>query len=115
MEKFKLFLENFLVYGFGGIISRIVPFLMLPVVTRLMPDSTNYGISEMSNTIVSLASSLAIMGMYDAMYRMFFEKGDEEYKKDICSTALMFTTFTSLIVLIIFSVPLYSTISPKVL
>ncbi len=41
------------------------------------------------------------MGMYDAMYRMFFEKEEEEYKKSICSTALMFTLCTSLAVFLI--------------
>lgn len=101
MSKFKLFVENFLVYGLGGIISKIVPLIMVPIVTRLMPDSTYFGISDLSNTAMSFASALAVIGMYDAMYRMFFEKDDEEYKKNICSTALMFTLGTSLIVFII--------------
>ena len=71
---------------------------MVPIVTRLMPNSDYYGISDLSNTVVSFGSALAVMGMYDAMYRMFFEKDDEQYKKRICSTALCFTMATSLIV-----------------
>lgn len=101
MKKFKLFIENFLVYGFGGIISKIVPLIMLPIITRLMPNSDYFGLSDLSNTLVSFASALAIMGMYDAMYRMFFEKEDDDYKKTICSTALVFTFITSLIVFIL--------------
>lgn len=101
MSKIKLFLENFLVYGLGGIISKIIPLLMVPVVTRLMPDTTYYGISDLSNTVVSFGSAIAIMGMYDAMYRMFFEKEDEEFKKTVCSTALFFTVFTSIVVFFI--------------
>lgn len=97
MNKFKLFIENFLVYGFGGVISKIIPLIMMPVVTRLMPDTEYFGISDLSNTVVSFCSSLAIMGMYDAMYRMFFEKDDEQFKKNICSTALKFTIFTSVV------------------
>lgn len=98
MNKFKLFIENFLVYGLGGIISKIIPLIMIPIITRLMPDSTYYGISDLSNTIVQLGSAIAVMGMYDAMYRMFFEKDDEQYKRDICSTALCFTIATSILV-----------------
>lgn len=98
MSKFRLFIENFLVYGLGGIISKIVPLIMVPVVTRIMPSTDYYGLSDLSNTVVSFASAVAIMGMYDAMYRMFFEKDDEEYKKDICSTALTFTIGTSIVV-----------------
>ena len=28
MNKKKLFIENFLIYGFGGIISKIIPLIM---------------------------------------------------------------------------------------
>ncbi len=101
MNKLKLFIENFLVYGLGGIISKIIPLIMLPIITRLMPDSSYFGISDMSNTIISFASALAIIGMYDAMYRIFFEREDEEYKKDVCSTTLVFTIASSVIVFFI--------------
>lgn len=101
MNKLKLFLENFLVYGLGGIISKIIPLIMVPIVTRMMPDSSYYGISDLSNTVISFGQALAVMGMYDAMYRMFFEKDDEQYKKEICSTALSFTMITSIIVFIV--------------
>lgn len=100
MNKFKLFIENFIIYGLGGIISKIIPLVMVPIVTRMMPDTSYFGISDLSNTILALCSSLAIMGMYDAMYRMFFEKEDEGYKKDICSTAFIFTIFSSLVIFV---------------
>lgn len=101
MNKFKLFIENFLVYGLGGIISKIIPLIMVPIVTRIMPSTDYFGLSDLSNTVVSFASAIAVMGMYDAMYRMFFEKEDEEYKKNICSTALVFTFLTSIIAFLI--------------
>lgn len=101
MNKFKLFIENFLVYGFGGIISKVIPLIMVPIITRMMPNSTYYGVSDLSNTVVQFGSALAIMGMYDAMYRMFFEKDNVDYKKSVCSTAMIFTFFTSIIVFLI--------------
>lgn len=101
MNKLKLFVENFLIYGLGGIISKIIPLIMVPIVTRLMPETSYYGISDLSNTVVQFCSALAIMGMYDAMYRLFFEKDDIEYKKEICSTALIFTFCSSIIVFFI--------------
>ena len=81
MSRVKLLLSNFLVYGFGGIISKLVPLIMVPIITRLMPNSYYYGLSDLSTTIVSLFCALAVMGMYDAMFRMFFEKKDEDYWK----------------------------------
>ena len=101
MNKLKLFIENFLVYGLGGIISKLIPLIMVPIVTKIMPTTDYFGISDLSNTVVQFASAIAIMGMYDAMYRMFFEKDDEEYKRTVCSTALVFTFFTSIIVFLI--------------
>lgn len=101
MKKFKLFIENFLVYGFGGIISKIIPLIMIPIITRIMPNSDYFGLSDLSNTLVQFSSAIAIMGMYDAMYRMFFEKEDEDFKKNVCSTALIFTLAMSVIIFII--------------
>ena len=101
MNKLKLFIENFLVYGFGGIISKLISLMMVPIVTRIMPTTDYFGISDLSNTVVQFASALAVMGMYDAMYRMFFEKEDEGFKKDVCSTALVFTVVMSVVVFLI--------------
>ena len=98
MSRIKLLLTNFFVYGFGGIISNLIPLIMVPIITRLMPNSFYYGLSDLSTTIVSLFSALAVMGMYDAMFRMFFEKKDDDYKKDICSSAFVFTMITSVFV-----------------
>lgn len=101
MNKAKLFIENLLVYGFGGVISHIVPLIMLPIVTKIMPNSSYFGISDLATTVISFGSSLAIMGMYDAMYRLFFDKDEEKYKKEICATALSITLCSSFLVFIL--------------
>lgn len=101
MKKFKLFMENFFVYGVGGIIGKIIPIVMVPLITRIMPNSEYYGISDMSNTIVQFGSAIAVIGMYDAMYRLFFEKEDIIYKKKICSTTFIFTTSMSILVFLL--------------
>ena len=97
MNKLRLFMENFIVYGLGGIINKIIPLIMIPVITYLMPDKIYFGISDMANTIVSFGTAIAVMGMYDAMYRMFFEKEEQEYKKKVCSTSLTFVFVISVI------------------
>ncbi|MBE6813833.1 MAG: polysaccharide biosynthesis protein [Ruminococcaceae bacterium] len=101
MNKLKLFLENFLVYGLGGVINKIIPLIMVPIVTRMMPSSEYFGVNDLSHTLISFCSAFAIMGMYDAMYRMFFEKEEKENQKKVCSTALCFTLVTSVVVFLI--------------
>lgn len=98
MSRFKLFLENILIYGLGGVISKAVPLLMLPIITRLMPDTFYFGLNDISTTIVSFGSAIAVLGMYDAMFRLFFDREDEDYRKTICSTTLAFTMGLSILV-----------------
>lgn len=107
MDKFKLFLENFLIYGFGGIISKIIPLIMVPIVTGIMPNAGYYGISDLSNTVVQFGSAIAIMGMYDAMYRMFFEKDVETYKKNLLHSFGVYAWDFSYCVYIDDSIPEY--------
>lgn len=101
MSRTKLFLNNFLVYGLGSVISKIIPIIMLPIITSLMTDTQFMGINDMVNLVVSFAGAIALMGMYDAMFRMFFENQDEEYKKQICSTTLFFVIVSSIIICLI--------------
>ena len=93
----KLFIENFLVYGFGGVISKLVPLIMLPILTRLYPKSDYLGLNDLSNTFISFASALAMCGMYDAMFRLFFDKDDIVYQKKICSTSFFYVIMSTLL------------------
>lgn len=97
MSKTRLFLENFLIYGLGGVISKIIPFIMLPFITRLMPDTKYFGIADMSSLTCSFGMAVAIMGMYDAVFRLFFDKDDRVFQQQILSTALLFVLINSLI------------------
>lgn len=99
--KAKLFIENFVIYGIGGVINKMIPLFMIPIVTRLMPNTTYFGISDLSNTVVQFGSALAVIGMYDAMYRMFFEEEDSLFKKKVCSTTITFTVTSSILITII--------------
>lgn len=100
MSRAKLFAENFFVYGLTGIIGKAIPLVMVPIVTRLIPDTSIYGAVDILRVIVSFGSAFAILGMYDAMFRLFFEKESISFKKQICSSAffviLISSTITSL-------------------
>lgn len=98
MNKLKLFIENLIVYGFGGVISKMIPIIILPIIVRIMPDSSYYGLSDLSNTMIQFASAIAIMGLYDAMFRLYFDKEDYDYQKAVCSNALIATFFMSIMV-----------------
>lgn len=100
-NRAKLFIENFLAYGLINVLNQVVPIVMLPIVTRLLSDTAEYGRFDMYNTIISFGSSFAILGIYDAMFREYFEKEDLGYKRKITSTALCIVLVASVIVAII--------------
>lgn len=99
MNRLKLFIENFLAYGLIGVLNKIVPLLMLPIIARLLPDTADFGRFDMYNMIIIFGSSFAILGMYDAMFREFFEKDDKEYQKQVTSTAFNIVGIASILVM----------------
>ena len=88
MSRLKLLIENFFVYGLANIVGKIVPLIMLPVVTRLVPDTSIYGINDVLHVVVSFGSAMAMLGMGDAMFRLYFEKDSLGYKNEVCSSTL---------------------------
>lgn len=98
MNRFKLFIDNFIIYGLGGVIGKMIPFFMLPVITRMLPNTYYMGLNDITNTVLSFAQALAVMGMYDAMFRMFFDQDGMEYRQEICSGALAVTFITSAVI-----------------
>lgn len=88
----KLFIENIVVYGLGGMISRLIPFIMLPVITRLYPSSEYIGLNDLSTTFIQFAAALSVCGMYDAMFRLFFDNDTLDSQRKVCSTAMLFVS-----------------------
>lgn len=99
--KLKLFIDNFVVYGLGGIINSIIPFAMIPIITRILPNTEYYGLNDLTNTLVQFSMPLGVLGLYDAMYRMYFERDNELYRKEICTTSLAITLLSGIFISII--------------
>ncbi len=97
----KLFFENILIYGLGSAMNMIIPFIMLPIISRLLPSSEYYGINDTVIIIISFGSSVAMLGMYDAMYRFYFDKDDLVYHKKVCSSTLSIVGLSGFIVMTI--------------
>ncbi|MBR3043373.1 MAG: oligosaccharide flippase family protein [Oscillospiraceae bacterium] len=100
-KRSKLFIENILVYGLGGMISKFIPLIMLPIIVRLYPNKSYMGLNDLSHNFISFAAALAVCGMYDAMFRLFFDSKSKEWQQKVCSTAFLFVTGTSLVLFVI--------------
>jgi len=106
MSRKKLFIENIFAYGFINILNKIVPFLLLPVITRMLPDASDFGVYSMFTLLVGFGTPLAVLGLYDAMFRLYFDKDDQQYRYDVTTTTqriiLVASTIIS-IILVLFS------------
>lgn len=106
MKRAKLFLENFFVYGFISVINKMIPLLLLPVITRLLTDPADFGVYDMFVLIIGFGSPLAMLGIYDAMFREYFEEEDQAYSYNVTTTANyinLVTSFSVGFILIIFN------------
>jgi O-antigen/teichoic acid export membrane protein len=102
LEKKKLLLENVFVYGLSNFISKIIPFLFLPVILNLLNSPSNYAIYTSFITIVGLFTPLVNFAMQDAVFREYFEIDEVGYQKKVLSTSLTFVIFTSFVLSLIF-------------
>lgn len=101
-NRMKLFLENFIFYGGVSMLQKALPFITLPIITRLLVDPSAYGIADMFNLIISFGSALAVLGIYDAIFREFFEEKDnKEYQKKVTSTGMNIVLISGLIIMIL--------------
>jgi O-antigen/teichoic acid export membrane protein len=101
MSRRRLFIENIFAYGFINILNKIVPFLLLPIITRMLPDASDFGVYSMYSTIVGFGTPLAILGLYDAMFREYFEKEDLQYRYNVTTTTQRMIILSSLIISLI--------------
>ncbi len=102
MNKKQLLFENVFIYGFSSVVSKIIPFIFLPIVLNLLNSPSAYGIYTTYITIIGFGTPLVVFGMYDAVFREYFEFNDQEYKNKVLSTSLRFIVLTSIIIIILF-------------
>ena len=102
MNKKQLLFENLFIYGFSSVVSKLIPFIFLPIVLNLLNSPSAYGIYTTYITIIGFGTPLVIFGMYDAVFREYFEFNDQEYKNKVLSTSLRFIFFTSIIIIFLF-------------
>jgi len=88
INRGKLFIQNMLVFGLSTVLTKLVPLIMLPIITAYLVDTADYGRYDMFLTIVEFGTNIAVLGLYDAMFREYFERDELQYKKTVTSTAI---------------------------
>jgi O-antigen/teichoic acid export membrane protein len=101
LNRAKLFVDNFLSYGLINTINKIIPFIFLPIITRMLPNTSDYGIFDLFYLITYFGISLAYLGLYNSIFREFFERDEHIYKYDVMTTAFRIVFFNSILISLI--------------
>ncbi|MFV9677497.1 MAG: flippase [Methanosarcinales archaeon] len=94
-SQFLRFSKHSIIYGLGVALSQLVGFFLLPLYTRYLTPS-DYGVLEIFRITGGILGIVFIMGLGSALFMSYFSYNDEENRKTVVSTTLIFLTTTSL-------------------
>ncbi|CAN5290113.1 oligosaccharide flippase family protein [soil metagenome] len=78
------------IYGLGGLVSRILAVLLLPLYTRYLTPS-DYGKVETLIALTTVAGIALRMGITSAFFRFYFDSSEPERRRIVLRTSFWFT------------------------
>jgi len=100
-KNIKEILRHTIIYGLGIYIGKAIGFFMIPVYTRFLTPA-DYGVLELLNLTSYIIVILLTMGISSAVYRFYFQH-DEEGRKEVISTALVFVSVFAIFMVMLLS------------
>ena len=93
-EQMKRLVKHSAIYGLGGVLSRILAVLLLPLYTRYL-SPRDYGAIETLVALVVVLMSVLRAGIASAFFRFYFDSDDEAYRVRVVRTSFWFTMATA--------------------
>src|SRR5216683_2428095 len=78
------------VYGLGGMVSRVLAVLLLPLYTHYLPRSA-YGKVETITALTAVLAILLQLGISSAFFRFYFDAPEPGHKLTVVRTSFWFT------------------------
>jgi O-antigen/teichoic acid export membrane protein len=88
------------IYGLGGLVSRILATLLLPLYTHYLPPSA-YGRVEILTATIAVAAIALQMGIASAFFRFYFDARDDAGRLTVIRTSFWFTMAMSTLGLVL--------------
>ena len=88
------------IYGLGGLVSRILATLLLPLYTHYLPPSA-YGRVEILTATIAVAAIALQMGIASAFFRFYFDAKDDASRLTVIRTSYWFTMAMSTLGLVV--------------
>lgn len=91
--------KHTLTYGFGNVISRMIPFLLLPALTNILPPD-QFGIQQLYYILIAVGMEIVRLGLDIALLRFYIPEKTPEKRQVVFSsifwTALLITGILSI-------------------
>jgi len=94
LHQLKRLARHSAIYGLGGLVSRIIAILLLPLYTRYLKPA-DYGAVE---TLLALSAVLVTIlrgGIASAFFRFWFDSPDPEHRRVVLRTSFWYTMTAS--------------------
>lgn len=94
-------LKHFFIIGSGTLINMILGFITTPIITRIV-DPIEYGKMSIFTMYSNIAVMILCLGLDQALVRFYYEKENNEYKKELIFRCIILPVILSFIVSLIF-------------
>ncbi len=94
-SRSELLIYNILVFGLSTVISKLMTFILSPIYTRYFTPE-EYGVFDLTIIIVSIVQIISLLGITEAVFRLYFDKDDMEHRSTVISTGLKLVFFSTL-------------------
>ena len=89
-RELKRLARHSAIYGIGGLVSRILAVVLLPLYTHYLPPSA-YGKVEIVTAATAVAAIVLQMGISSEFFRFYFDTTDPDRRRVVVRTSFWFT------------------------
>lgn len=79
----RTFFKNFGIYSVGVLGTRIITFLMVPLYTYFLDDTSDYGYYDLCLQLCMLLLPISTLQLRDGAFRFLVDNVDEEHRKKV--------------------------------
>ncbi|MFX0116917.1 MAG: lipopolysaccharide biosynthesis protein [Candidatus Hodarchaeota archaeon] len=98
LEDLKKLIKHTSIYGLGIVLSKAIGFLMIPLYTHYLTPS-DYGVLELLDLTITVAGIFIGLGISKSIFRFYYQYKDPLDKREVISTALIFVSAVSFMVI----------------
>jgi O-antigen/teichoic acid export membrane protein len=90
LHQIKRLAKHSAIYGLGGLVSRVIAVLLLPLYTRYLTRA-DYGSIETLVALMAVLVTVLRMGISSAFFRFYFDSQDDAHRVRVVRTSFWFT------------------------